>query len=316
MDIPEDKILDLTHHASEGLGVGYDIPVDLQALDVTGNRLRELNAALAPLTQLRRLCFRQNEVPRLDHLSTLTALEALDAYDNKIESLEGVQHCVSLTSLDVSFNGVREISHVETLTSLRELYLCNNKITVISAALLPLVNLRLLELGANRIREIEGLSSLVNLEELWLGKNKITELKGLEALTKLKKLSVQSNRLTALNGETLRHLSMLEELYVSHNSLTSMEGVQDLTSLRVLDVASNKISKIEFVQRLTQLTEFWCNDNQIASLAEIEKLRIARGIECIYLERNPVAQQANFRFVVAQMLPSLKQIDATVLRRT
>lgn len=34
-----------------------------------------------------------------------------------------------------------------------------------------------LELGANKIREIEGLEELVKLEELWLGKNKITELK-------------------------------------------------------------------------------------------------------------------------------------------
>lgn len=37
--------------------------------------------------------------------------------------------------------------------------------------------LKNLELGANKIREIEGLEELRALEELWLGKNKITELK-------------------------------------------------------------------------------------------------------------------------------------------
>ena len=41
-------------------------------------------------------------------------------------------------------------------------------------------NLRLLELGSNKIRKIEGLEMLQNLQELWLGQNRITQMSGLD----------------------------------------------------------------------------------------------------------------------------------------
>ncbi len=42
-----------------------------------------------------------------------------------------------------------------------------------------LTNLRTLELGGNRVREIGGLDSLGSLEELWLGRNRITAIANL-----------------------------------------------------------------------------------------------------------------------------------------
>ena len=50
------------------------------------------------------------------------------------------------------------------------------------AGLKGLTKLRKIDLGANRIRFMDGdeLSGLVNLEELWLGKNKIEKIEGLE----------------------------------------------------------------------------------------------------------------------------------------
>ncbi len=41
-------------------------------------------------------------------------------------------------------------------------------------------NMRLLELGSNKIRQIQNLDMLQNLEELWLGQNRITEMSGLD----------------------------------------------------------------------------------------------------------------------------------------
>ena len=40
--------------------------------------------------------------------------------------------------------------------------------------------LRLLELGSNEIRKIQGLETLQNLQELWLGQNRITQMSGLD----------------------------------------------------------------------------------------------------------------------------------------
>ena len=55
-----------------------------------------------------------------------------------------------------------------------------------------------LDLGSNRLRKFEGLSTLTNLKELWLGRNKITQISGIENLTSLRILDVQSNRLLNL----------------------------------------------------------------------------------------------------------------------
>jgi protein phosphatase 1 regulatory subunit 7 len=59
--------------------------------------------------------------------------------------------------------------------------LANNKLKDIQG-LTGLTKLRKIDLGANRIRIMDGneLSGLVNLEELWIGKNKIEEITGLE----------------------------------------------------------------------------------------------------------------------------------------
>jgi Leucine-rich repeat (LRR) protein len=50
------------------------------------------------------------------------------------------------------------------------------------AGLGQLKHVRKLDLGANRIREMDEkeLSGLENLEELWIGKNKIEMIQGLE----------------------------------------------------------------------------------------------------------------------------------------
>ncbi len=53
--------------------------------------------------------------------------------------------------LDLSFNTVRKIERLDALVLVQRLFLCQNKISVIEN-LAPLVNITLLELGANRIR--------------------------------------------------------------------------------------------------------------------------------------------------------------------
>lgn len=91
--------------------------------------------------------------------------------------------------LDLSFNKIKDIEGLEHLTLLKDLFFVSNKISKIPQ--LNLVNLTNLELGDNRIREIENLNGLVHLQQLWLGKNKITKLSGLECLVNLRLLSIQ-----------------------------------------------------------------------------------------------------------------------------
>ncbi len=135
--------------------------------------------------KLERLVLRSHLIKSMDNLGDLTQLQLLELYDNMVQTLDedSLRGCgPSLRTLDMSFNAIRDMEPVRLCTgNLTELYLANNKLRTI-AGLKDLVHLKKVDLGANRIRVIDGeqLGGLVNLEELWIGKNKIEEITGLE----------------------------------------------------------------------------------------------------------------------------------------
>jgi hypothetical protein len=83
----------------------------------------------------------------------------LDLSDYGIDDIDGIEHCLRVTSLNLSDN---RISHIECLSELRELYLANNEISDIEY-LHGLCNLEILDLAGN---EIEDASVLLDLEHL------------------------------------------------------------------------------------------------------------------------------------------------------
>uniref|UniRef100_A0A8C1XX10 Protein phosphatase 1 regulatory subunit 7 n=1 Tax=Cyprinus carpio TaxID=7962 RepID=A0A8C1XX10_CYPCA len=232
--------------------------------------------------------------------------------------IEKVQiHAISLfvvvicRQLDVSFNLLRKIEGLDCLTKIKKLFLLHNKITSI-ANLDQMTSLQMLELGSNRIRVIENLDSLTTLESLFLGTNKISQLQNLDGLHNLMVLSIQSNRITKLEG--LQNLVNLRELYLSHNGIEVIEGLENNKKLTTLDIAANRIKKIENISHLTQLKEFWMNDNQIDNWADLDELKNAKGLETVYLERNPLQKDPQYRRKIMLALPSVRQIDATFIR--
>jgi protein phosphatase 1 regulatory subunit 7 len=196
--------------------------------------------------------------------------------------------------------------------------LANNKIKVM-AGLKGLTQLKKLDLGANRIREMnsEELSGLINLEELWLGKNKIEMIEGLENLTKIRRLDVQSNRLTTIENLGSQRAT-LEELYLSHNAITT-EGAmiptglaQEFPQLSVLDMSRNKLTACDPFGHLTALEELWISGNEIVSFDDIQSLSNLK-LETVYLEYNPLQSDPLYRKRLAELVPSLTQIDAYLI---
>jgi len=178
------KIEVITEHPGDILPADEDLLADVDStetdLDVTHARLKSVAALdLQRFTQLRRLCFRQNELKRIlfpESWESAKTLKELDLYDNEIEHFDFLEQFSELTSLDLSFNRIKHIRRLEHMRKLKEVFFVQNKIVEIKG-LETLTQLTSLELGANRIRDIENLNTLVNLRELWLGKNKITEIK-------------------------------------------------------------------------------------------------------------------------------------------
>lgn len=181
--------------------------------------------------------------------------------------------------------------------------------------------MRKIDLGANRIRVMDEdeLSGLVNLEELWIGKNKIEKMSGLEKLTKLRRLDIQSNRLTVIEGLTAQ-VDTLEELYLAHNGITN-EGASDPTGLalsfsklNVLDLSRNRLTNTSAFAHLKSLDELWLSGNKIATFDDVRNLSaLGEHLDTIYLEYNPLQEDPLYRKKIAELIPSLSQIDANMI---
>jgi len=292
---------------------------------------------------LKQLVLRSHMLTKMQGISKFQELELLELYDNQIEALseldgkpgdeEGTEsHGTgdnnpgkTLTTLDMSYNVIRDMKPVSFCPNLKELYLANNKIKTM-AGLGGLTQLRKIDLGANRIRimDSEELSGLQNLEELWIGKNKIECIQGLEKLTKLRRLDVQSNRLTTIDN-LQSQVDTLEELYLAHNGITNEGASQSptglalpFTQLSTLDLSRNRITNTKPFAHLEALEELWLSGNKVTTFEDIEplhKLGTADNacLDGIYLEYNPVADDFEYRKKLVEIIPCLKQIDATMV---
>ncbi|XP_072474911.1 protein phosphatase 1 regulatory subunit 7 isoform X2 [Notamacropus eugenii] len=283
---------------------------DAEDIDLNHYRIGKIEG-FEVLKKVKTLCLRQNLIKCIENLEELQSLRELDLYDNQIKKIENLEALKDLETLDISFNLLRNIEGIDQLTQLKKLFLVNNKISKIEN-ISNLQQLRMLELGSNRIRAIENIDSLTNLDSLFLGKNKITKLQNLDALSNLTVLSMQSNRLTKIEG--LQNLVNLRELYLSHNGIEVIEGLENNNKLTMLDIASNRIKKIENISHLTELQEFWMNDNLIDSWSDLDELKGAKHLETVYLERNPLQKDPQYRRKIMLALPTIRQIDATFVR--
>ncbi|WZZ89967.1 hypothetical protein YC2023_118546 [Brassica napus] len=251
-----------------------ELPPTLTDLDLTVNRLSELDSRIAHLSMLKKLSLRQNliedsAVEPLSRWDALSDLEELILRDNKLAEVPDISIFSRLLVFDVSFNEITSLEGLSKASStLKELYVSKNEVNKIME-IEHLHDLQILELGSNRLWVMMNMESLTKLEELWLGRNRI-KVVNLCGLRCIKKISLQSNQLTSMKG--FEDCVALEELYLSHNGISKMEGLSALVNLRVLDVSNNKRTSVDDIQSLTKLEDLWLNDNQIEILKLSQKL--------------------------------------------
>ena len=107
---------------------------------------------------------------------------------------------------------------------------------------------------------------------------------------------------------------MLDDLYLSHNGIKCIEGLEANKQLTTLDLAGNGIEKLDNLDQLEMIEEFWFNDNNISDWNEIRKMEHMKSLATVYFERNPIEKSPDYRRKLKLTLPSLTQIDATLCR--
>lgn len=231
-----------------------------------------------------------------------------------MEYVTGIQTLSNLRILDLSFNSIRQlIDFGQYVPLLEELYVAQNKLRKIEG-LHGLRHLKILDLGANRIRVIEGLSNNTELKSLWLGKNKIEAIEGLETLSSLEQLDIQNNRLTSL-GEGLKNLSHLRELYLACNKIPTVTGLPQSEFLNTVDLSTNNVQSVEGIENFPSLQEVWLTGSALSSFEALTPFTKLPNLHCLYLEHSPIAKDFEYRKVLTRMVPTLEQLDATLVHR-
>ena len=138
---------------------------------------------------------------------------------------------------------------------------------------------------------------------------------------------MQSNRLTKIENLDSQ-CENLEELYLAHNGIDD-EGASQASGLamtfpklNVLDLSRNRLATTTPFAHLNALEELWLSGNKMQDFEAVAPLRDASAegklpsLETVYLEYNPLASDFEYRKKLAEWIPSLKQIDATMIRGT
>ena len=152
----------------------------------------------------------------VDEMGELTKLFACS---RGIESIEGLEHAVNLTRLDLFENQLNSLTLPEDMSRLTWVDASFNKLTSVN---LPdsLSNLEELHLGFNRLTGLELLAGLTSLTWLDLSFNQLTDLEVPGDMRSLRWLWLDENQLTRLSLPT--GLSRLTVLILGDNPLTAL----------------------------------------------------------------------------------------------
>jgi protein phosphatase 1 regulatory subunit 7 len=105
-------------------------------------------------------------------------------------------------------------------------------------------------------------------------------------------------------------------LYLAWNAIENLQGLPLPSSLNTVDLSKNKLSSLAGVELHQQLEELWLSYSLITAFADLVPLTGLPKLNCLYLEHSPIAKDFEYRKTITAMVPSLEQLDATMVNRT
>ncbi|WP_100613438.1 DUF7619 domain-containing protein [Confluentibacter citreus] len=173
-----------------------------------------------------------------------------------IESLEGIQYFVNLTTLAAQDNLIASLD-ITSLTNLKSLDLNGNSLTSLDTSLLT--NLEYLYLNNNSFTSL-NVDTLNNLKQLDCSYNPLTSL-DVSKLINLVNLNCGVCDLSSLNIGSLNSLNIL---ILNHNKLTDLD-ITNIPNLVRLACNSNQLTNLD-LSNLPNLENFNCQENQFTEL--------------------------------------------------
>ena len=114
-----------------------------------------------------------------------------------------------------------------------------------------LLNLEVLDLRDNNIKDITPLNGLRNMIAVDLSYNFIEDIGSLKGLSKLEFLNLEKNSISDINA--LAELIDLTDLYLSYNNISDISPLNNLSKLMRLTLNSNQITDINALSNFSEL---------------------------------------------------------------
>ena len=161
----------------------------------------------------------------------LESITYLRGRGKHISDLSGLEYCINLEGLVLSYNDITSLIALEGLVKLKRLNLSNNEID-----------------------DLQNLEGLFNLEELRLSNNNIDNIDILVNLPKLKLLDLSRNNISDIS--VLSILTDLEEVIIGHNNISNITPLVDnprVSSIDVIDLTGNPLDEKTYTLQLPEL---------------------------------------------------------------
>ena len=218
---------------------------------------------------------------------------------------------LGFVELDLSNNGIYRIDGIEYFRNLEILNLRHNNLSDVSP-LRTLTNLRILDIGYNRIINLEDANfnqlNNLQLQELNLDYNvvyshdhgtvRLSDVNLLSQHTSLKYLSLEHNHIADLSP--LGELILLEELNLKKNQLERLDGIESLENLIELNLRENRLIDISSIHNLVELRYLNLHTND--SIEDISALSNLINLETLIMRHVPIGNQIDVLAGMTQLL--------------
>ncbi|KAM3130737.1 hypothetical protein pb186bvf_017151 [Paramecium bursaria] len=222
---------------------------EIKQLNVSFNIINQMND-VELLINLVVLNLSNNKIVIMCGLDKLTKLAALILNNNLIKKIQGLTNCVQLNTLVLSHNQIQIIQNIDNLKKLKKLSISHNQIISMDGITKNL-ELEEVRINDNLIQIIpDSIRVLSKLRILDIGKNKIDDLDSIEYLKDLKlinlnvkgnpcsleavKLALQFPRIRFINGQPSETALKQEKL-----------KIQEKIDLKKIEKSQRKQDKLE-----------------------------------------------------------------------
>ena len=203
-------------------------------------------------------------------IGKLPNLQKLTLDNCGLSTVNGLDACKELLSLDLKNNAIRNIGSLGALKKIEQLNLSHNALDDLTS-LATLSTLTELDISYNGLTTLSPITSLTGLEALIANDNAVTDLVGFHQLTVLQKLVFSNNKIADISP--LSACVDLTDLEFTNNAVKDISVLAGMNKLVNLNFAKNNVSALPKWDANCALVNIDGSYNKLSTLEQLSGLK-------------------------------------------